>query len=426
MGRPIPPFGRVFNNMGILGGGGGVVTPPIIYLLDDEYLDTVAPGAVNGTLATDGSLRTAVDTGSKMSVVAADGLTFVTGGAASGNPGVWYPTLGSILGQALFVKIVFTSGGFQVGWDSSATGGTRNGFGVTSTLFAIRATGLASVGVVSAGNTYYIACIQRAGGASLNTGMLYFIKGGAFVNWTLVYVYTTNGETTAALPNISAINTTSVFKARFARVPQDIVAISPLVADTFNATNGALGNTRGIAGDGGETGGSGLPWVDDVGTWAIATNKAGCSATAGGIGIATVDSGKTDVFIGSLISGRTAGAAGLVTRYVDASNYICTYGDGTNVKIDKVIAGIVTNVQTTALATVNSNFDLIANGTAFRLLQSGSLVGAEVTIADAALQVGTKHGLYVTDTSPKFDNFSVWARGNLGEYETSLNPYINP
>jgi hypothetical protein len=64
---------------------------------------------------------------------------------------------------------------------------------------------------------------------------------------------------------------------------------------------------------------------------------------------------------------------------------------------------------------------VVASGSAFRVYYNNAAVGTEQTISDAALQSGTAHGLYTTDTGNTFDDFTVYARGTDGEYDTILD-----
>ena len=150
-------------------------------LLRDEFAGVVNAGLVNGTLATDGkNLRTVTDTGSKISI-ASGVLNFATGETA--NDAVWYPTTARTAGRVLLARIVAseaTNGIPSFGWDSAASGAILDALQLgASGALNIVANGATAVALgVYTAMTYNIAAVMRA------TGIFWFIKGGAFTNWT--------------------------------------------------------------------------------------------------------------------------------------------------------------------------------------------------------------------------------------------------
>jgi hypothetical protein len=395
----------------------------IAFTIRDDFTDTVSAGSVNGTNATPtGGTRTATDANAKLSV-GSGALNFVTGGVGAGNPGLWYSQITRVAGLTIIAKGNNSSGGgVEAGFDTDQSGAIRNSGNSTSlnTSNAVRP-GFAALDVSGAvyvyGTEYYLATILRA------TGSLHFIKGGAFTNWT--FLYSSVSGTGNVYPGIVAVSNNTIAAIDFIRVPVDTVAIAPLVSDAFTRANGALGNTDG--GGSSESGGSGLAWTAQLGTWAIATNKATCSAVDGtaAVGIATAPSAKTDVQVEAVCT-RTAGVTGIVVRYADASNYVIAYHDGTNIKMDKVVGGVTTNLISAAVTyAATARIIVSALGTKFRLYYGDSQRGAEQTVSDTGLQTGTAHGLYTTDTGATFDNFVVFAKGSGGEY-AALDKYINP
>jgi hypothetical protein len=234
------------------------------FLLRDEFTDTVAGGAVNATLATPfGGARTAVDTNLKISV-GSGVLNFATGEVA--NDGVWWPIRTRTAGRVLLTKITpaNTTGAPALGWDTNQAGQIRNymRFRDTGAILACCFGGASvSVAVYSA-TAYQIGMVMRG------TGIHYFIKGGAFTNWT--YLYGSLLESDNLYPAIQAQNIASIFTADFVRVPEKLVTIYPLASDGFTRANGALGSSGGAGSE--ETGGDGLAWTGA--TFTISTNKA--------------------------------------------------------------------------------------------------------------------------------------------------------
>jgi hypothetical protein len=118
---------------------------------------------------------------------------------------------------------------------------------------------------------------------------------------------------------------------------------------------------------------------------------------------------------------RSAGNAGIIFRYQDATNYLIAYHNGTNAIVDKVVAGVTTNVISGVAAySAGAVLRVMADGTTnIRLYYNNAQVGTG-TISNFA--TATVHGLYTTDTGNTFDNFTVWPRGTGNEFST-LNNY---
>lgn len=396
----------------------------IVWIIRDDYNDTVAAGAVNGTTATPtGGTRTAADTNSKMSI-GSGVLSIATGGAGSGDPALRYASAARGAGKFCVFEATPAGGANtqnNIGFDNNNTADAGEAllFNLSNVLVALTNGGsvFPSVGAFANGTSYLGAVVQRA------TGMFFFIKGGTFTNWTLLYV-SNLGNTTPLYPVMGAyFGTKHVMTNSTYRVPQDTMAIQPIGSDSFNRADGAIGNTDGAAAA--EGGGSGLTWAT-VGTWVTATNKAACSALSGGLGIVTVPCSSINVMVEAAVT-RTAGNAGIVLRYQDASNYIYAFHDGTNVALHKVTTagGDVELFSVATTYSAGKRLIVSANGTAFRVYYNDVLRGTEQTIADAALQTTASHGLYTSDTGNSFDAFNVWAKGNESQYAAFSN-FTNP
>ncbi len=394
--------------------GGGVPR----YLLYDDFRDALAAGSVNGTYSTSplptggGVLRTVTDANTKLSI-ASNAATFATGGSATGNPGLWYEQFTRQAGLMLFGRIV-TGGGSasnqaMFGWDATQAGDINDCIGFDASLsMRVQMGGAAkAIGVWAISTTYNLCIILRG------TGAHYFIKGGAFTNWTLLW--TSGSGTGNQFPSFVAFSTTAVFTAPSIRLPAFLYIPPALVYDTFTRSNGALGNTETADPDSRPL--TAKAWTANQGTWAVATNKAAASALDGGsVAIATYDAGAANVIHTAKLT-RSAANVGVVVRYVDSSNYVIGYHDGTNAKLDKVVAGVTTNVASAA-ATYGAGNELriICDGTSFQLFYNNVKIGSTGTISDAALQSPTLHGLFTTDTGNSIDDVTTRARGSANEY----------
>ncbi len=252
------------------------------YLLEDRFGSVVPAGGVNGTRSTGGQLRTATDTESKISI-AGGVLSFATGEVA--NDAVWYGSMPRAAGRVLLGKLVAseaTNGIPAFGWDSAASGAILDclQLGAAGALNVIvNGAAALALGVYTA-TTYALAAVMRA------TGIFWFIKGGAFTNWT--FLWATAAGTGAGFPAVAAANTTAVFTADNILIPAQLWLPVPLLSDSFTRADGVLGLTDG-AGHAEANGWGGLAWVFDAGVWTIATNKAVGTPT---LGAETVSNGE--------------------------------------------------------------------------------------------------------------------------------------
>lgn len=406
-----------------LSGGGSLRAygPSLTYLVNDRFITDRAAGAINGTQAEPGGTgttaqktRTVNDTGSVATI--ADGKLIYAGGSSEGNPGLWYGAFTRAAGRMLVARcnIASFNASWSFGWDSnqSALLSADHGISLRATnLINVYDGGSIQVGtgtLLSPATDYYIAIIMRS------TGMFAFLLGGNYTYPTLLWVSTTNPFTaTPQYPCVQGGGGVNVQVAQMA-VPDAIWLPSPAASDAFTRPDGALGSTDG-AGHVEANGGSGKVWTDRAGTWSITSNAAGASALAGGLALATVNAGTADIMHDVGVT-RSGGVAGSVVRYVDASNYVVAYHDGTNAKLDKVVAGVTTNVISAA-ATYSAGkiLRVTCYGSTFELHYNKARIGAG-TISDAALQSATAHGLYTTDTGNRFDNLVTWPRGTAGEW----------
>lgn len=371
------------------------------YLLYDEFTTALSAGSVNGTSAEPvGGVRTVTDTNVKISITGGV-ANFATGAAA--NSGIWYPVQQRVVGKALLIdfNVLSASGRVYFGWDTNQAGSVVEGFdtGPTALLRILsNATAIEVGAAISYATWYQTVTVLRS------TGTWFFIKGGAYSKWTLNYI---SPLTSANMyPVVSTVTTTPLSAYDNVRVPKSLYIPVPLQSDGFSAgTTDGLGNPE----NNGPVGNS----YSDVGTWGVTGGKRACSALSGGLGFSYLACSSTDVLIDATCT-RTAGVTGIVARYADASNYLIAYHDGTNCKLDKVVAGVTTNlISAAATYSATAVLRLVLDGTAARLFYNNAAVGAVATTPAAG---SLNHGLYTTDINATFDNFIVWARGTSGEY----------
>ncbi len=117
-----------------------------------------------------------------------------------------------------------------------------------------------NIGTFANSTEYKIALVLRS------TGAYYFIKGGAFTNWSLLWIASV-GATTNLYPNIANRSATSVFTADNIRIPTNLWLPTPLAYDTFTRGDGAIGSSETTGPDSQTT--PSLAWTGG----AISTNK---------------------------------------------------------------------------------------------------------------------------------------------------------
>lgn len=111
----------------------------------------------------------------------------------------------------------------------------------------------------------------------------------------------------------------------------------------------------------------------------------------------------------------TAGTqAGLMLNIDDESNpanFILAYHDGTNVHLDKCVAGTYTSLISEAAAYAGGRRPVvIKDGTSVTLYYNNVKIGATQTISDAGVKDNTKHSWFSTYAGNSFANFVIWPR----------------
>lgn len=387
------------------------------YLINDTFTTDRAAGAVNGTKAEPGpGLRDVNDTGSKLSL-SGGSLVIASAAPGTGNPRLLYAAQGRRAGLVAIIALATPASGSagpaRAGWTYSPTGiyGTEAvAFANSNVLEARVNLTNVTVGASALGTSYIVAVVLRASGA------FYFIKGGAFSNWTMLWSSTGVVDTPMA-PVFAAINNGAGCSSAYLRVPATLWLPTPLASDGFSAwgTTDGFGHAEGVAGGLG-SGGGGLTWTNQIGTWGDSAGKAFANALSGGIAAATVDTSKTDTIVTAKVT-RSGGVAGVLVAYVDANNHVRAVHNGTNAQLIKRVGASDTNVISAAATySAGAEIRVIREGTAYRLYYNNALIGSQQTISDAVFNGVTKQGLYSTDDAAAFDDFVVRARGTGGEY----------
>ena len=164
--------------------GRGLGAAELAYLLYDAFTTDRAAGAVNGTSAEPtGGTRTVVDTNNKLSITGGQ-LSFAAGGVGGTDPRLTYSSLSRTAGK-VFTTNVVANGNLYAGF-STSTVATLNGpdylFSSNGTIIYSHGGSTTNLGVSVAGTSYQLSIILRS------TGAYYYIKGGIYTNWTLLWV----------------------------------------------------------------------------------------------------------------------------------------------------------------------------------------------------------------------------------------------
>jgi len=381
-------------------------------LLYDEFSDTRAAGAVNGTPAVPGpGTRVLVDTNSIMSTA---GGVLVVNGTPAVNDRFRLGSVSRVVGQVFKISFptltTYPGAGVRFGFyadsgtDLTPSPGLR--FTTVPNSLQIYEVGVSiySIALSSLDIPFQAALITRTGIG----GWTFAVSGGKYL---LLYIHSL-GSATAQWPKLMLTSAGAMdFTVDRWRLPQQTYIPTPLAYAAFGGGDGALGNTDAVGPDG--QGSPVVAWVDQVGTWAIATNKATASALAGGLAIATVPTSSPDAHIRIALT-RAGGSVGGSARFQDASNYLRFSHDGTNALCEQVVAGTPTTLRTGAAAFVaDALIYLRVSGTTGWLFYNNTAIGVSFTVPASAY---TNHGLYTTNTGNTMDNFEAFPDGTGGEH----------
>lgn len=170
------------------------------------------------------------------------------------------------------------------------------------------------------------------------------------------------------------------------------------ITDAFTRADSAvsLGSTEGT---------NVKAWSALSGTWGISTNAAyNPSATADGA--AVIDASATDVTV--TLSLAAGGTAGICFRATDASNYYRACRFGTDLQLQKRVAGVNTSLVADFPYTpvANDVLVVIASGSSLTVKVNGV---TRLTATDSTYLTQTKHGICCStgDAALRWDNFSV-------------------
>lgn len=133
---------------------------------------------------------TTVDTGNRLSI--SGGQLLALAGPSQPDPGIWSQAISRVIGRTLLAVTIPVSLAYNaVGFNQTpgAAGPATGIYFFNGTLSANVLSGQ-SLGAYSIGTVYQIASSLRS------IGSLEIVKGGAYTNWTLVWVHTLQNQAT--------------------------------------------------------------------------------------------------------------------------------------------------------------------------------------------------------------------------------------
>lgn len=249
-----------------------------LYWARDWFITDRAADAVDGTFCEPGpgTMRTVVDTDSKLSISGGKLLLSPHSTPAAGDPGLWEDAvIARVVGKRVYgtIKVTDVTAIMEFGLDTGKTGViSADGIRITGdTLLVYDAAAALPIVYVPADATEYPICLICASGG----GVHLFIK---ITNW--LYFGKWGTDATASM-YLGISNNTAIIEADNFIVPVTLKLPAPLSSDGFGGTyptTDGLGHPEGVAGVIG-SGGAGKVWVGT--TWAIVGGALVNAPTAG-------------------------------------------------------------------------------------------------------------------------------------------------
>ncbi len=113
--------------------------------------------------------------------------------------------------------------------------------------------------------------------------------------------------------------------------------------------------------------------------------------------------------IATLTTGTQVGVVSLLDSASSPANFLIAYHDGSNVKLDKCVAGVYTSLVSTAVAfSANAQIEIRRpSGNTFQVWYNETQRGTDQTVSDAGIITNTLYGLFSTHSGGTFSEFSL-------------------
>ena len=390
-----------------------------VFRQSDSFISNVSAGALHNTDSQPGpGKRLVADSGNHLSI--SGGSLVWTAGVGTYDPAIIFnKEIVRVPGKILKINFSLSSGRIGVGFVNSiltsAIGDNRrHAIDINPGNIKTISNGASSVpATVTTANAVdgIIHIILRRKGA------FYLLKGfsSTFTHNELVKIDESQlNEILYAC--IYSVGTSMNSNVKEISTLDTLWCPSPIVSDGFsiNGTTDGLGHLEGIEDTVGK-GGSGLSWVDEVGTIASVSGRAKATTLLGGNSISTLNISTNRVLVRCRLYG-TGAEFGIILRYTDTNNYLFLYHDGTNLLLKQLLAGVETTLRTTAATYVQGAFiEASFTGNLSCNLYYNDEYAGFTTAINAAL-TSTKFGIFFKNTTNEIDDFQIYARGSSNEY----------
>lgn len=259
-------------------------------------------------------------------------------------------------------------------------------------------------------------------------GCFWMVKGGIYDSWTLLFV-TADSTTTPLYAGFR--NYTGNGNIYSVRVPVDTFTPTPILSDSFNRANSNdIGSTDGAGTP--ETGGAGIPWIEQVGGNSEILNNELRISTSGESVYA--DAGEADVVIFAKVN-PNPDSSGLtnpvVICRVDTNPSVQSFGVQLNQGVNELRIleqGAINRASTGVDLSSSKDYEvlLIAEGTTITAYVDG---GDRITYGSAtAGQTNTKCGIYTSGVQAgeevDVNSFTVWPRVLPAGAQTFLDRHV--
>ena len=190
--------------------------------------------------------------------------------------------------------------------------------------------------------------------------------------------YTTNTNGVAKTVTAEDIWQTVVVTAR-------VTAVSPVVKLTRGSTAEDIGHFDAISAK----------------TISLPTTLATVNGSANNLTVAAK--------IHTIITGTQVGVASLIDSSSNPQNFIIAYHDGTNVILEKCVAGVYTQLISTAVTFVsNSQIEIRRpSGNTFQLWYNGAQIDTDQTVSDSEIINNNLYGMFSTYSGNLISEFTL-------------------
>jgi len=193
--------------------------------------------------------------------------------------------------------------------------------------------------------------------------------------------HTLTGLTTGTAYTFKVALTNSIGTGAQSAASNSATPTAPGFTDSLNRANGPLG-----------TASDGKVWTQPhTGQFVVDTNKARNTGGLGSLPLAYLEAGAADGTLQMTVD-MLGAETGMLFRYVDANNYWQTYTSGANVGMQKVVAGVATQVGGAPVSPTTGvhTWKVVLLGSSIRTFIDNVL---KHDATDATHQTATKHGL---------------------------------